>query len=83
SVPSMMAAFAASLTPQTARQNCSTLKQVFCRGEALPADLCRDWQQLTGASLHNLYGPTEAAADGRWEAAFGGELAEACGRRRP
>ncbi|EOV3557272.1 AMP-binding protein, partial [Escherichia coli] len=29
-VPSMLAAFVASLTPQTARQNCSTLKQVFC-----------------------------------------------------
>ncbi len=62
-VPSMLAAFVASLTPQTARQNCSTLKQVFCSGEALPADLCREWQQLTGAPLHNLYGPTEAAVD--------------------
>ena len=34
-VPSMLAAFVASLTPQTARQNCATLKQVFCSGEAL------------------------------------------------
>ncbi len=69
-VPSMLAAFVASLTPQTARQNCATLKQVFCSGEALPADLCREWQQLTGAPLHNLYGPTEAAVDVSWYPAF-------------
>lgn len=28
-VPSMLAAFVASLTPETARQSCATLKQVF------------------------------------------------------
>ncbi|MGQ7111089.1 AMP-binding protein, partial [Escherichia sp. TWPC-MK] len=77
-VPSMLAAFVASLTPQTARQSCATLKQVFCSGEALPADLCREWQQLTGAPLHNLYGPTEAAVDVSWYPAFGEELAHCC-----
>lgn len=82
-VPSMLAAFVASLTPQTARQNCSTLKQVFCSGEALPADLCREWQQLTGAPLHNLYGPTEAAVDVSWYPAFGEELAEVRGSSVP
>lgn len=82
-VPSMLAAFVASLTPQTARQNCATLKQVFCSGEALPADLCREWQQLTGAPLHNLYGPTEAAVDVSWYPAFGEELAQARGSSVP
>lgn len=82
-VPSMLAAFVASLTPQTARQSCATLKQVFCSGEALPADLCREWQQLTGAPLHNLYGPTEAAVDVSWYPAFGEELAEVRGSSVP
>lgn len=82
-VPSMLAAFVASLTPQTARQSCATLKQVFCSGEALPADLCREWQQLTGAPLHNLYGPTEAAVDVSWYPAFGEELAQVRGSSVP
>ncbi|HCR5677500.1 TPA: amino acid adenylation domain-containing protein, partial [Shigella flexneri] len=82
-VPSMLAAFVASLTPQTARQSCVTLKQVFCSGEALPADLCREWQQLTGAPLHNLYGPTEAAVDVSWYPAFGEELAQVRGSSVP
>ena len=54
-VPSMLAAFVASLTPETARESCASLKRVFCSGEALPADLCREWEQLTHAPLHNLY----------------------------
>lgn len=82
-VPSMLAAFVASLTPQTARQNCATLKQVFCSGEALPADLCREWQQLTSVPLHNLYGPTEAAVDVSWYPAFGEELAQVRGSSVP
>ncbi|XPE24311.1 AMP-binding protein [Shigella sonnei] len=59
------------------------MKQVFCSGEALPADLCREWQQLTGAPLHNLYGPTEAAVDVSWYPAFGEELAEVRGGSVP
>ncbi|MBS4780716.1 MAG: amino acid adenylation domain-containing protein, partial [Collinsella sp.] len=82
-VPSMLAAFVASLTPETARQSCATLKQVFCSGEALPADLCREWQQLTGVPLHNLYGPTEAAVDVSWYPAFGEELAQVRGSSVP
>ncbi len=38
---------------------------VFCSGEALPTELCREWER-TGAPLHNLYGPTEAAVDVSW-----------------
>ena len=82
-VPSMLAAFVASLTPETARESCATLKQVFCSGEALPAELCREWEQLTHAPLHNLYGPTEAAVDVSWYPACGDALAAVTGNSVP
>ncbi len=82
-VPSMLAAFVASLTPETARESCSSLKRVFCSGEALPADLCREWEQLTHAPLHNLYGPTEAAVDVSWYPAWGEDLAAVTGNSVP
>ena len=81
-VPSMLAAFVASLTPENVACTRS-LKQVFCSGEALPADLCREWEQLTGVPLHNLYGPTEAAVDVSWYPAFGPELAAVQGNSVP
>ena len=81
-VPSMLAAFVASLTPENA-VCCKTLKQVFCSGEALPTALCREWEQLTHAPLHNLYGPTEAAVDVSWYPAFGPELAAVEGNSVP
>ncbi len=43
--------------------NCTSLRQVFCSGEALPADLPPRHYQMNPARLHNLYGPTEAAID--------------------
>ncbi len=82
-VPSMLAAFIASLTPKTAQKSCASLKQVFCSGEALPADLCREWEQLTHAPLHNLYGPTEAAVDVSWYPAWGEALAAVTGNSVP
>ncbi|CBG87371.1 enterobactin non-ribosomal peptide synthetase EntF [Citrobacter rodentium] len=82
-VPSMLAAFVAALTPESARQSCATLKHVFCSGEALPADLCREWEQLTHAPLHNLYGPTEAAVDVSWYPASGEALAAVNGSSVP
>ncbi|MFM0891634.1 enterobactin non-ribosomal peptide synthetase EntF [Citrobacter freundii] len=82
-VPSMLAAFVASLTPETARESCASLKRVFCSGEALPADLCREWEQLTHAPLHNLYGPTEAAIDVSWYPAWGEDLAAVTGNSVP
>ncbi|MGS2694245.1 MULTISPECIES: enterobactin non-ribosomal peptide synthetase EntF [Citrobacter] len=82
-VPSMLAAFVASLTPETARESCASLKRVFCSGEALPADLCREWEQLTHAPLHNLYGPTEAAVDVSWYPACGDDLAAVTGNSVP
>ncbi|MRS90087.1 enterobactin non-ribosomal peptide synthetase EntF [Enterobacteriaceae bacterium RIT714] len=81
-VPSMLAAFVASLTPENA-DCCASLKQVFCSGEALPAGLCREWGQLTHAPLHNLYGPTEAAVDVSWYPAFGEALAAVEGNSVP
>ena len=82
-VPSMLAAFVASLTAESADESCRTLQRVFCSGEALPADLCREWEQLTAAPLHNLYGPTEAAVDVSWYPAFGDALAAVTGNSVP
>ncbi|MFG1682949.1 amino acid adenylation domain-containing protein [Nonomuraea sp. NPDC049269] len=42
---------------------CTSLRDVMCSGEALPADLAGRFHDLLGARLHNLYGPTEAAVD--------------------
>ncbi|MDR4481703.1 MAG: AMP-binding protein [Nitrospirales bacterium] len=59
-VPPMLQAFLDS--PGVVR--CTTLRQIICSGEALPAALP---PQVTAAlpavRLHNLYGPTEAAID--------------------
>jgi amino acid adenylation domain-containing protein len=41
----------------------STIRQVFCSGEELGADLERTFFAASDAELHNLYGPTEAAVD--------------------
>ncbi|KNC93186.1 enterobactin synthase subunit F, partial [Trabulsiella odontotermitis] len=81
-VPSMLAAFVASLTSENS-DSCRSLKRVFCSGEALPTGLCREWEQLTGAPLHNLYGPTEAAVDVSWYPACGPELAVVTGSSVP
>ncbi|MCD7065718.1 enterobactin non-ribosomal peptide synthetase EntF [Klebsiella quasipneumoniae subsp. quasipneumoniae] len=81
-VPSMLAAFVASLDADSVAA-CSTLRRVFCSGEALPTDLCREWERLTGAPLHNLYGPTEAAVDVSWYPACGPELAAVTGSSVP
>ncbi|MCO8170249.1 non-ribosomal peptide synthase/polyketide synthase [Pseudomonas sp. 21LCFQ02] len=41
---------------------CSSLRHLFCGGEALPAELCRRiHQRLPSVALHNRYGPTETA----------------------
>ncbi|SFN23880.1 enterobactin synthetase component F [Izhakiella capsodis] len=81
-VPSMLAAFVATLTPENSRC-CQTLTRVFCSGEALPAVLCQQWQQLTGVALHNLYGPTEAAVDVSGYPAYGDGLAAVSGSSVP
>ncbi|MFU8515148.1 enterobactin non-ribosomal peptide synthetase EntF [Klebsiella quasipneumoniae] len=81
-VPSMLAAFVASLDADSVAA-CRTLRRVFCSGEALPTELCREWERLTGAPLHNLYGPTEAAVDVSWYPACGPALAAVTGSSVP
>ncbi|WP_244182815.1 enterobactin synthase subunit F [Pantoea wallisii] len=73
-VPSMLAAFVAALDSPATIASCSSLRNVFCSGEALPTDLSREWEKLTRVPLHNLYGPTEAAVDVSWYPAFGAAL---------
>jgi len=58
-VPSMLCAFLET----AALPKHSSLRQVFCSGEALSADLQNRFFALCDAALHNLYGPTEAAVD--------------------
>lgn len=82
-VPSMLAAFVGALTSDQAVASCATLRRVFCSGEALPTELCRQWERLTQAPLHNLYGPTEAAVDVSWYPAFGEALAKVTGSSVP
>ncbi|MFI6785386.1 amino acid adenylation domain-containing protein [Micromonospora sp. NPDC050276] len=67
-VPSMLREF----LHEPAAAACRGLRQVFCSGEALPADLHDLFRTLLPASLHNLYGPTEASVDvTAWTAAPG------------
>ncbi|MCA1681998.1 MAG: amino acid adenylation domain-containing protein, partial [Actinobacteria bacterium] len=58
-VPSMLRAF----LQDPAAANCTGLRRVLCSGEALPADLARDFHSVLDVGLHNLYGPTEASVD--------------------
>ncbi|GFG72068.1 non-ribosomal peptide synthetase [Mycolicibacter senuensis] len=58
-VPSMLRRFLAE--PEVA--SCTGLRQVFCSGEALTADLRDSFFAALPAELYNLYGPTEAAID--------------------
>ncbi|MFW6640875.1 non-ribosomal peptide synthetase [Nocardiopsis algeriensis] len=58
-VPSMLRLFLEE--PTAARAD--ALRLVVSSGEALPADLARDFTRVFDARLENLYGPTEAAID--------------------
>jgi enterobactin synthetase component F len=60
-VPSMLAEF---LSEPAAAQ--TSMRAVFCSGEALPAALRDQFHATLHAELHNLYGPTEAAVDVTW-----------------
>ncbi|KTC92608.1 MULTISPECIES: non-ribosomal peptide synthetase [Legionella] len=42
---------------------CTSLKRIFCSGEALNPDLAQLCLDRLNADLHNLYGPTEASVD--------------------
>lgn len=82
-VPSMLSAFAESLTPASIQRLQQKLRLVFCSGEALPTALARHWQHLTAIPCHNLYGPTEAAVDVSWYPAFGDALEHVTGNSVP
>jgi amino acid adenylation domain-containing protein len=58
-VPSMLQVF----LQEDSLENCSSLKQVFCSGEALSFELKERFFEHLECELHNLYGPTEAAID--------------------
>jgi amino acid adenylation domain-containing protein/non-ribosomal peptide synthase protein (TIGR01720 family) len=62
-VPSMLRAFLGAGNVRGLK-----LKRVFCSGEALDIELCRNFSSCLNSELHNLYGPTEAAVDvSYWE----------------
>lgn len=58
-VPSMFR----HMVAHTGWRDCTSVRQVFCSGEALGADLVSAHYGAHRAPLHNLYGPTEAAID--------------------
>ncbi|MEN0135621.1 MAG: amino acid adenylation domain-containing protein, partial [Rhodococcus sp. (in: high G+C Gram-positive bacteria)] len=58
-VPSMLDVF----LEHADAADCSTVRQVFASGEALPRTTVARFHRQFGAALHNLYGPTEAAVD--------------------
>ncbi|WP_455901355.1 non-ribosomal peptide synthase/polyketide synthase [Rhodococcus gordoniae] len=55
-VPSMLAVFAASVSPD----DCASLRTVLVAGEAFPLSVAEQFSRISAAELHNLYGPTEA-----------------------
>ncbi|THB65572.1 MAG: non-ribosomal peptide synthetase, partial [Gammaproteobacteria bacterium] len=60
-VPSMLAVF---LYADEIEEKCSSLKRVFCSGEALSFEHERRFfDRIKSSELHNLYGPTEASID--------------------
>ncbi len=58
-VPSMFRAF----LEQPGLERLTSLRRVFCSGEALTPELVQRFLTVSTAQLHNLYGPTEAAVD--------------------
>ncbi|WP_408597965.1 non-ribosomal peptide synthetase [Pseudomonas sp. PLMAX] len=57
-VPSLLAVF----IDESLSAECTSLRRLFCGGEALPAELRnRVLEQLPAVQLHNRYGPTETA----------------------
>ena len=58
-VPSMLNVF----LREKGLENCRSLRQVICSGEALSAETESRFYAALKADLHNLYGPTEASID--------------------
>jgi amino acid adenylation domain-containing protein len=59
-VPAMLQVF---LHEPDLESDCTSLRRVFCGGEALSAELQTCFMARLKASLYNLYGPAEAAID--------------------
>ncbi|SEM10285.1 non-ribosomal peptide synthetase [Streptacidiphilus jiangxiensis] len=59
-VPSMLNVF---LEEDELTEACTSLRRVFCSGEALPYSTVEKFAAALPCELHNLYGPTEAAID--------------------
>ncbi|KAF0210202.1 MAG: dhbF [Methylocystaceae bacterium] len=71
-VPSMLATFVATAKSESGQAaDSSSLRLIFCSGEALSKELARSYETLFSAPLHNLYGPTEAAVDVTYQRACG------------
>ena len=58
-VPSMLRAFLQARMVEA----CTSVREIICSGEALPADLVDACHRALPATIRNLYGPTEAAVD--------------------
>ncbi len=70
-VPSMLGMFLET----EGVESCSSLKYIFCSGEALPLDLQMQFFQKLDCELYNLYGPTEAAIEVTfWQCQFNTKL---------
>ncbi len=62
-VPSMLQTFLATAEEAGLMDPVTSVRQVFCSGEALPGSVQGQFGAVFSARLHNLYGPTEAAID--------------------
>jgi acyl-coenzyme A synthetase/AMP-(fatty) acid ligase/acyl carrier protein len=63
-VPSMLTIF----LEEKGLKNCTSLRRVFCSGEAITMAQQNRFFEIFDIELHNLYGPTEAAVEvTRWQ----------------
>lgn len=58
-VPSMLNVFNQTI----GIENCTSLKRIFCSGEALSVPIVKNAYDKLDIEIHNLYGPTEASVD--------------------
>jgi amino acid adenylation domain-containing protein len=62
-VPSLLRAMVEMNTSSKLVQQLRALRWLVATGEALPADLCQRWCQMSPVPLVNAYGPTECSDD--------------------
>ena len=69
-VPAMLEVFVAAADPAA----CTSVRRVFCSGEALAGRVAERFGQRFTAALYNLYGPTETTVDSTaWACARDGD----------